>query len=320
LLPAQHHDDSAGHVFAAMAADALDHGDDSGVAHGEAFAGNAAEIAFAADCPIEHRIADDDAVMAHQFALPRRVDDDPAARQPLADIVVALTFQFQRHAARQESAEALSGGTGEIHMHRIVGQAGVAVPLGDLSGQHRADGAVDVADRQVDRHRQQLVQRRSRQGDKSMIQRLFQVVVLGLGLIERGAGGGLGFVQDPRQVDAADLGIVALPLQQSVALADHLVETPEPEPGHQLTHFRCDEQEEIGHILGLADEAVAQFGVLGRDADRAGVEVALAHHDAAGRDQGGGGEAELVRAQQRPDDHVAAGAHTAVDLDGDAVA
>ena len=43
--------------------------------------------------------------------------------------------------------------------------------------------------------------------------------------------------------------------------------------------------------------------------------MALAHHDAAGRDQRRGSKAELVGAQQRTDHDVAAGAETAVDLD-----
>ncbi len=46
--------------------------------------------------------------------------------------------------------------------------------------------------------------------------------------------------------------------------------------------------------------------------------MALAHHDAAGRDQRAGGEAELVGAQKRADNDVAAGAKTAVDLQRDA--
>ena len=46
--------------------------------------------------------------------------------------------------------------------------------------------------------------------------------------------------------------------------------------------------------------------------------MALAHHDAAGGDQRRGGEAELVRAEQRADHDVAAGAHAAVDLHRDA--
>jgi hypothetical protein len=48
--------------------------------------------------------------------------------------------------------------------------------------------------------------------------------------------------------------------------------------------------------------------------------MALAHHDAAGRDQRRGGEAELVGAQQRADHDVAAGAQAAVDLHRDAAA
>ena len=73
-------------------------------------------------------------------------------------------------------------------------------------------------------------------------------------------------------------------------------------------------------MLGLALEALAQHRVLRGDADRAGVEMALAHHDAAGGDQGRGGKAHLIGAEQRRDHDVAAGAHAAIDLDGDAAA
>ena len=89
---------------------------------------------------------------------------------------------------------------------------------------------------------------------------------------------------------------------------------------HHLAHFFGDEEEEVDDVLGLAGEALAQHRVLRRDADRAGVEVALAHHDAAGRDQRRGREAELVGAEQRADHDVAAGADAAVDLHGDAAA
>ena len=92
------------------------------------------------------------------------------------------------------------------------------------------------------------------------------------------------------------------------------------ERGHELAHFLGDEEEVVDDVLGLAGEALAQHRVLRRDADRAGVEVALAHHDAAGGDQRRGGEAELVGAEQRADHDVAAGADAAVDLHGDAAA
>ena len=61
-------------------------------------------------------------------------------------------------------------------------------------------------------------------------------------------------------------------------------------------------------------------GSASRDADRTGVEVADPHHDAARHDKRGGGEAELLRPEERPDDDVAAGLHLTVDLHDDAVA
>src|SRR5258708_12955258 len=53
-------------------------------------------------------------------------------------------------------------------------------------------------------------------------------------------------------------------------------------------------------------------------AGREGVEVADAHHDAAGGDERRGGEAELLGAEQGGHDDVAAGLELAVGLDGDA--
>ena len=71
---------------------------------------------------------------------------------------------------------------------------------------------------------------------------------------------------------------------------------------------------------GRPREALAQLGVLGGDADRAGVEVADPHHDAAADDQRGGGEAVLLGAEQGGDHHVPAGLELAVHLHHDAVA
>ena len=109
-------------------------------------------------------------------------------------------------------------------------------------------------------------------------------------------------------------------LVEHLHLPDHFVEAAKAHPGHQLADLLGDEEEEIDDVLGLAGEALAQHRVLGGDADRAGVEMALAHHDAAGRNQRRGGEAELVGAEHRADHDVAPGADAAVDLDRDAAA
>ena len=105
-----------------------------------------------------------------------------------------------------------------------------------------------------------------------------------------------------------------------VDAAHHLVDGAEAQLGHVLPHLLGDEEEEVDDVLGLALEARAQHRVLGGDADRAGIQVALAHHDAAHRDQRRGGKAELLGAEQRGDHHVAAGLQLAVGLDFDASA
>ena len=122
-------------------------------------------------------------------------------------------------------------------------------------------------------------------------------------------------VEQLGEVEPARLRLRDQPrLVEHLALADHLVERAIAHRRHQRAHFLGDEEEEVDDVLGLADEALAQHRVLRGDADRAGVEMALAHHDAAGGDQRRGGEAEFVGAEQRADDDVASGAHAAVDL------
>ena len=81
-----------------------------------------------------------------------------------------------------------------------------------------------------------------------------------------------------------------------------------------------DVEKEIDHVLGLALEFLAKFRVLRRHAHRAGVQVALAHHDAAHRNQRRGGKSKFLRAQQRGDRHVAAGLQLAVHLQPHAAA
>ena len=102
--------------------------------------------------------------------------------------------------------------------------------------------------------------------------------------------------------------------------ADEFVVGTQAHGGQKLAHFLGHEEEEVDDMLRLALEALAQFGVLGGHADRAGVQMALAHHDAARGDQRRGGEADLVGAEQGGDHHVAAGADAAVGLHRDAAA
>src|SRR5205823_12172032 len=106
---AEHHHDAAGHVFAAVVAGAFDHRDGARVAHREALAGDAAEIALALDGAVEHGVSDDDRFLGLEAAIGRRPNDNAAAREALADIVVGVTLELEGHAAREPGAEALAG-------------------------------------------------------------------------------------------------------------------------------------------------------------------------------------------------------------------
>ena len=64
--PAEHDDPAAGHVLAAVIADAFDHRARAAVAHGEPLAGQAAQIGLAARRAVERDVADDDVLLGHE--------------------------------------------------------------------------------------------------------------------------------------------------------------------------------------------------------------------------------------------------------------
>ena len=96
-------------------------------------------------------------------------------------------------------------------------------------------------------------------------------------------------------------------LVEPIGTPDQLGEAAHAKRRHIFANLFGHEEEVIDEVLGLALEARAKDRVLGCDAHRAGVEMALAHHHAAKRDQRRGGEAEFVCAEQRAHQHVASG-------------
>ena len=109
-------------------------------------------------------------------------------------------------------------------------------------------------------------------------------------------------------------------LLQQLRPADDLVHAPVAHRSEDFPDIVGDEEEVVDHMLGRALEALAQHRILGGNADRARVEVALAHHDAAGGDQRRSREAEFIGAEQGPDDDVATGLEATIDLQRHAAA
>jgi hypothetical protein len=114
------------------------------------------------------------------------------------------------------------------------------------------------------------------------------------------------------QVEVVEVLAAAADLHQQVGAANDFLQRTDAQAGQDFADLLGDEGEEVDDFFRRAGEAGAEFLVLGADADRAGVGMALAHHDAAHGDQAGGADAELFRAQHRRDDDVAPGAHAAV--------
>src|SRR6478609_669716 len=127
-------------------------------------------------------------------------------------------------------------------------------------------------------------------------------------------------LQDRRQIQS-----VGLPVRNRFRVVEHLdvsdclIQRAEPERREDLPYLFCNVLEESDDEFRLAGEATSQLRVLGRDANRTGVEMANPHHDAPRHDERGGREAVLFSTQQRGDDDIATGLHRAVDLDRDAV-
>ena len=154
---AEHHHQAVRHVLAAVIAQAFHHRRRAGIAHREALAGHAVEVGFAAGGAVEHHVADQDILFRQEGGSARRIDDQPAAGESLAHVVVGVAFEFERDALGQKCAEALPGRAGELEADRVVGQAGRAVAPRDLAAEHRAHGAMHVADRQLDLDRRAVL-------------------------------------------------------------------------------------------------------------------------------------------------------------------
>ena len=118
------------------------------------------------------------------------------------------------------------------------------------------------------------------------------------------------------RVCTADAHVLAA--LQLVAAADHLVDGAEAQTSHDFTQLAGDEQHVVLYVLWLALEARAQLRVLGRNAHRAGVQIAHAHHRAAHSNQRAGGKAKFLCAEQAGDGNIAAGHQLGVSLNDNA--
>jgi hypothetical protein len=154
---------------------------------------------------VADHVAGDDVLLGGERR--RRVgpQGQPPTGQALAEVVVGVADQPQRDALRHERAEALAGRAGERDVDRVVGQALAAVRFGSARTQHGADGAVDVADRQVQTDPVADCAARPRPAGSCVLSSaLSRPWSCSLGPLARPSSGTSGDPEDRREVEPAD--------------------------------------------------------------------------------------------------------------------
>ena len=312
---AEHDDNAAGHVFAAVVAAAFDDRVGAGVAHCEAFAGHTGCVQCAAGGAVQAGVADDRRFTRFVARGLRRLDDDAATGHALADVVVGVAFDFEVQATGIPHAQALARCALELDRDRAIGHAEVAPATRDLAGQARTDRAMPIADRVMEDAAGLVFDRRQavgqhRLGQFALVERLVVEHAV-LRARQRHAGR----FENRRQVEVLGLVGRAFGDFEQVGAADQLLDRAHAEAGHQFARFLGDELEVVHHHLGQADEVVlAQHVVLRRHTGGAVVQVADAQVLAAQRHHRRGAEAERFGAENRRLDHVQAGLQAAVGL------
>ena len=106
----------------------------AGVANSEPLARHAVEESLAGSRAVKHDVADQDVLFRHEVG-PLRRDrrSDSSAGESLADVIVGVAFERQRHALRQKRAEALAGRAVEVELDRVFRQTRRSVLLRDLT-------------------------------------------------------------------------------------------------------------------------------------------------------------------------------------------
>ncbi len=188
----------------------------------------------------------------------------------------------------------------------------------ELSGEHGADGAIDVAHIVEYLHLFAMLERGLATPDQRAVERAFESMILALHLASRHIIRHIRAIEHPTEIKTACLPVFnAFAGIKQVRTSDQIIETADAELRHDLTDLLGDEEKEIHHVFGFTGEFLAQHRILGRHSDRTGVEMAFAHHDATTGHQWRRSKAEFVGTQQGPDHHVAAGLHLAVGLHPD---
>ncbi len=204
---------------------------------------------------------------------------------------------------------------------QVIGLERVAHPefLDNVARGARADGAERVLHRIFELHLLAIVEEAGRILDDLGVERIGNLVAR-LAAVVLDLVGPIDGDQKRIEIKIVQVGRATADLREKVGTADHLVERTGTDRGEDLAHFGGVEGDEVDHLVGRAGELGAQALVLGADTHRAGVGLALAHHDTAHGDQRRCADAVFLGPHHRRHDDIAPGAQAAIGAKGHAVA
>ena len=102
---AELHDGSAGHIFAPVRAAAFDHRVGAGIPHGKPLTGLPGSEELPRCRPVKHGIANNGVLVRSKPRRRHRPDDDSAAGEALANIVISIAEHLQLQALHREGTK-----------------------------------------------------------------------------------------------------------------------------------------------------------------------------------------------------------------------
>ena len=195
-----------------------------------------------------------------------------------------LAFEFEVESAHGKCSKRLARRTLELDVYRIIGQASIAIFLGDGTAEHRRHGTVGILDGIVKRHFLLFVNGFLSSPDDFLV---LDARYLSIGTtIPKECFLCVGLVQQTAEVDGLLLvsGILCIHLDE-FGMSDDFLQAVYAHFSKVFAYLLGKECEVVHHILGTAFEVLAKLRVLRRHTHRTGVCVALAHHHAAQDDE-----------------------------------
>ncbi len=218
--------------------------------------------------------------------------------------------------AGRKAPKGLAGSTVQRHIDRIGRQDIDAERLGHHVAEHRAHGTVRVDDVQGDLDGHAVAECFLRHGDQPLVKVLVQLVVLAGHVAQRHVVVELEPMQDggSRSSPSAFQWLIASRVSRTSACPIASSRLRNPSSARISRTSSARNSKKLTTNSGLPLNRDRSSGVLRGNTNRAGVQVANTHHDAAGNNQRCSREAVFLATQQGSNDNVASSLELTVNL------